>query len=129
MAARDHAQSPEDSVHSDHMTAAGRRRRGQDSTRVKPIDDDEYRATAQEIQRQRPDWMVLWGCYSRRFVAFPLFAMRRRVIVIASYPDALLARLAEIERVQRIQPEKEEGAPEGAGDDNARRNVQHGGYH
>jgi hypothetical protein len=71
------------------------------------LDDDACRAVAEDIQRQRPEWLVLWGVYSKRFVAFPLFAVRQRVIVIAHYPDALLARLDEVERRLRIQPEQE----------------------
>jgi hypothetical protein len=71
------------------------------------LDDDACRAVAEDIQRQRPDWLVLWGTYSKRFVAFPLFILRQRVIVIAHYPDALLARLDEVERRLRIQPEQE----------------------
>jgi hypothetical protein len=75
---------------------------------VSPAKDDASRAQAEEIQRQRPGWLVLWGCYSRRYVAFPLFPVRRRVIVVAYYPDALVARMDEAERALRIQPEAEE---------------------
>lgn len=71
-----------------------------------PDDEDECRAIAKEIQRERPEWMVLFGCYSRHFVAFPLFALRRRVIVTAHYPDALVARMDKAERLLRIRPGK-----------------------
>src|SRR5579875_4172910 len=36
-----------------------------------PLDDDECQALAEEIERQRPGWSVLWGVYSKRFTAFP----------------------------------------------------------
>jgi hypothetical protein len=75
------------------------------------LDDDACRAVAEDIQRQRPDWLVLWGVYSKRFVAFPLFTVRQRVVVIAHYPDALLARLDEVERRLRTQPEQERNQP------------------
>jgi hypothetical protein len=61
-------------------------------------DEDACRAIAEEIDRDRPGWLVLWGCYSRQFVAFPLFRMRRRLIVYAGFPDALVARMDEVER-------------------------------
>jgi hypothetical protein len=75
------------------------------------LDDDACRAVAEDIQRQRPDWLVLWGVYSKRFVAFPLFTVRQRVVVIAHYPDALLARLDEVEERLRIHPEQEGNQP------------------
>ena len=73
-----------------------------------PDDEGECRAIAVEIQRERPGWMILFGCYTRHFVAFPLFAVRRRMIVTARYPDALVARMDAAERVLRIRTGKEE---------------------
>jgi hypothetical protein len=67
-------------------------------------DDDECRAIAEHINQARPQWLVLWGTYSRRFWAFPLFKMRPRMLVHASYPDALTARMDDAERHYRIQP-------------------------
>jgi hypothetical protein len=65
-------------------------------------DEREYRALADEIQRQRPGWLVMWGAYSRRYTAYPLFPVRRRVIIIASYPQALIERMNEAERALRM---------------------------
>jgi hypothetical protein len=81
-----------------------RDRRNEDGS-VRPLDDDECRAMAEDIERQRPGWMVLWGIYSKRFVAFPLFPVQRRTILVASYPDALLARMEETEHTLRAEPE------------------------
>jgi hypothetical protein len=67
-------------------------------------EESEYRAVAGEIQRQRPGWLVIWGVYSRRFTAYPLFPVRHRVIIVASYPQALIHRMDEAERSLRIQP-------------------------
>jgi hypothetical protein len=62
-------------------------------------------ATARELERRRPGWMIIWGVYSRTFVAFPLFRVRRRgIIVVAAYPDALLARMEAAERRWRLPP-------------------------
>jgi hypothetical protein len=75
---------------------------------VIPADEEECQAIATEMQRRRPEWMILFGCYTRHFVAFPSFAVRRRIIVIAYYPDALVARLDEAERPFRIRARKGE---------------------
>ena len=73
-----------------------------------PEEDERCRAIAEEIQQQRPGWLIIWGVYSRRFTAYPLFPVRRRVIVIAYYQDALLERMNSVERLLRIRPESEE---------------------
>jgi hypothetical protein len=72
---------------------------------VCPFDDDECRELAQEIERERPGWLVVWGVYSKCFVAFPLFPVQRRTILVVSYPDALLSRMEEVERRWRVEPE------------------------
>jgi len=56
--------------------------------------------------------MVLWGTYSRLYWAFPLFDMTRRLLVHAAYPDALIARMDEVEQRFRIWPEQEGGGKE-----------------
>lgn len=73
------------------------------------LDDAEAWAIAEDVNRQRPDWLVTWGTYSHEFVAYPLFSMHQRVIVTAHYPDALAGRMDEVERRWRIRPVKPEG--------------------
>ena len=70
------------------------------------MDDNACWAMAEEMQQERPGWLVIWGCYSKRFVAFPLFTVRQRTILVAYYPDALLARMEEAERTMRIEPDE-----------------------
>jgi hypothetical protein len=71
---------------------------------VRPDDDTACYAAAEQIQQQRPQWMVLFGCYTRQFVAWPLFPVRQRIIVHAYYPGALLARMDHAEQEYRIRP-------------------------
>ena len=71
--------------------------------------DDDCRATAETINQNHTQWLVIWGCYSRLYWAYPLFEMRRRVIVHAGYPDALIARMDEAERKLRLRRNPEEG--------------------
>jgi hypothetical protein len=71
-------------------------------------DDNACQATAERINRSQPNWLVIYGCYTKRFWAFALFEMRRRMIVHAAYPDALIARMHDAERRFRIRPGQEE---------------------
>ncbi|HEY3953684.1 MAG TPA: hypothetical protein VGM53_09930 [Streptosporangiaceae bacterium] len=71
-------------------------------------DDNACRAIAEQINQSRPQWLVVWGLYSRRFWAYPLFEMRPRRLVSAGYPDALIARMDEAERRYRVMPRPEE---------------------
>jgi hypothetical protein len=73
-------------------------------------DNDEAWAIAEGIQQQRPGWLVTWGRYTNQFVAYPLFSIRRRVIVTAYYPSALTARMDEVEQRWRIWPDQHEGS-------------------
>jgi hypothetical protein len=76
---------------------------------VPPNDDDGCRAVAEQINQDHPQWLVLWGTYSRRFWAYPLFDMQPRMLVHATYPDALIARMDETEHRYRIWPEEVTG--------------------
>lgn len=69
------------------------------------LSDDEGWGIAEDIQKQRPGWMVIFGVYSRQFVAFPLFSVTKRTILAARYPDALLDRMVRAEQQRRIKPE------------------------
>ncbi|MGH3157985.1 MAG: hypothetical protein ACRDNF_15605 [Streptosporangiaceae bacterium] len=71
-------------------------------------DEDACRAFAERINQARPQWLVLWGCYTRRFWGYPLFDMRPRRLVCAGYPGALLARLDDAEQAYRIWPGQQE---------------------
>jgi hypothetical protein len=73
-----------------------------------PPNDDACRAIAEQINQDRPLWLVLWGSYTGRFWAYPLFDMHPRRLVCAGYPDALLARLDDAEQRLRIRPEQQE---------------------
>jgi hypothetical protein len=65
---------------------------------MSPQETEANQETARQIQLQHPGWMVLWGVYSRQYVAFPLFAAPAGTILAAGYPPALAPRMAEVER-------------------------------
>jgi hypothetical protein len=64
-------------------------------------DEHEGRETAREIEAQRPGWMVVWGTYTKEYVAFPLFHAPGGTVVIAVYPEALVARMEAAERTAK----------------------------
>ena len=59
--------------------------------------DPGQRAQAAQIQAGCPQWVVLWGCSSRRFWAFPLFAARPGTIVSAGGTSTLVDRMRQAE--------------------------------
>lgn len=76
---------------------------------VPPDDDNSCRATAEQINQDHPHWLVIYGSYSKLFWAYPLFEMRRRLLVRAVYPDALIARMYQAEQRLRIPTSQHEG--------------------
>jgi hypothetical protein len=64
-------------------------------------DEINYRETARQIERRRPGWIVVWGCYTRQFVAFPLFRAAPGAIVAAKQPATLITSMRETENRQR----------------------------
>ena len=53
---------------------------------------------AQQIERDHPLWMVIFGCYSHEYVAFPLFQAPPGTVLAAHYAPALIARMEGAER-------------------------------
>jgi hypothetical protein len=56
------------------------------------------RLIAQRLEHENPSWIVLYGAYSKEFVAFPRFAAPRGTIVALGDPAALPSRLRLIEQ-------------------------------
>lgn len=61
-------------------------------------DDQECREAAARIDRDFPAWMVLWGVYTRQFVAFPLFDAPPGSLLTSNDSDALTARMSVTQR-------------------------------
>ena len=59
--------------------------------------DDWERRTAAQIERSHPHWMVVWGCYSRMYWAFPRFPVPKGTIARSGDPERLLAEVDWIE--------------------------------
>ena len=75
-----------------------------DARDAPPGDLDANRRQARDIQQQLQGWMVVYGIYSKEYVAFPLFPAPPGTILAAAYPPALIARMQETERRLRGGP-------------------------
>ncbi len=72
-----------------------------------PRDADELcYQTARKIEKVHPQWMVVWGLYSREYWAFPLLPVPRGTIVHAPDPGLLVTAIDEVEltAAQSTQP-------------------------
>jgi hypothetical protein len=56
------------------------------------------RLMAQRLEHENPSWIVLYGAYSKEFVAFPRFTAPSGTIVATGDPAALPSRLRQAEQ-------------------------------
>jgi hypothetical protein len=56
------------------------------------------RLMAQRFEHENPGWIVLYGAYSKEFVAFPRFTAPRGTIVATPDPIVLPSRLRRVEQ-------------------------------
>ncbi|MFC4565405.1 hypothetical protein ACFO4E_26410 [Nocardiopsis mangrovi] len=63
-------------------------------------DDHERRSVAAHIEWQKQDmWLVLWGCYTRRYWAFARWPLPPGGAVVSAHdPDGLYAEMRRVER-------------------------------
>jgi hypothetical protein len=69
-----------------------RRRRRRD------ISDTRYAEVAAALQDQHPAWLVVWGEYSRRFLAYPWPLAPSGTWLASADPVELLRQMTEVER-------------------------------
>ena len=65
-----------------------------------PGDVTEMRRIAGQMEEDNPSWIVVFGVYTRQFVAFPRF-YAPGTVVTACYPDALPPRMRRAEQDAR----------------------------
>jgi hypothetical protein len=61
-------------------------------------DDRDERALAARIEQVFPQWLVMWGVYSRQFWAYPCFDVPRGTIAHAASPNDLVGMMRTIQR-------------------------------
>ncbi len=59
--------------------------------------------TAGAIQESNPDWLVVWGVYTRQYVAFPLFPAPAGSVIQSASPEGLLRRMRQAELAIRSE--------------------------
>lgn len=67
-------------------------------------DAAEMRRIAGQMEEDNPDWIVLYGVFTREFVAFPRFDAPRGTVLSALYPAALPPRMRSVEATARPAP-------------------------
>jgi hypothetical protein len=78
-------------------------------TPLMSANEDASREIAAQLEREHPNWIIIFGVYTKQFIAFPRFGAPRRTILTALYPQALAERIARAEIQANIsQPRKEE---------------------
>lgn len=70
------------------------------------LPDSFCRRTAALIERDFPQWLVMWGPYSREFWAYPLFNAPRGTIAHSPNPNELASDMGTIQmsRANGIEP-------------------------
>jgi hypothetical protein len=66
---------------------------------------------AREIEQRQPGWIVVYGIYSKEYVAFPLFPAPPGTILTAAYPPALITRMQRAEQRLRGGKSRHRGEP------------------
>jgi hypothetical protein len=66
--------------------------------------ESEMRRIAGRLETENPKWIVVYGVYSRLFIAFPRFSAPAMTIVLSAYPGALPARMRIIEQEFAARP-------------------------
>lgn len=65
--------------------------------------EDACRMAAARLQHDHRHWMIMWGCYTRMYVAFPLFPAPRGTILTASTPEEMAAKMRRQERASGMR--------------------------
>jgi hypothetical protein len=68
---------------------------------MSPCYDPAQRAAAAAIQRDHPNWVIMYGAHSRMFYAFPLFRAPPGAIIAAPSPADLLTAMRAAELAAR----------------------------
>jgi hypothetical protein len=60
-------------------------------------DEIQHRDTAAGLQRDHPRWLVVYGTYTRQYVAFPLFTAPPGTILSNGKPGELVRQMQKTE--------------------------------
>jgi hypothetical protein len=77
-----------------------------------PHNEDACRAAAALLQRDHKHWLVLWGCYTHSYVAFPLFSAPPGTILTAATPGEMTGKMRREERVAGVRVPQQAASPD-----------------
>ena len=63
---------------------------------------EDMQRVAERLESENPAWIVMFGVYSKQFVAFPRFAAPEGMVIVAVYPGALPERMRKVEHLARV---------------------------
>jgi hypothetical protein len=88
--------------------AAGRYQASQPQAQAAPAGHD-HAAEADQLDRDNPQWLVVWGIFSLQFVAFPLFDVPDGTVLCARSAPELLRQIRQTEEIYGAPPRGEGG--------------------
>src|SRR5690349_16448903 len=53
---------------------------------LKGTSEEDKRLMAERLESENPLWIIVYGVYTRQFVAFPRFKVPRQTIITTTYP-------------------------------------------
>jgi hypothetical protein len=59
--------------------------------------DGQQQRIAERVQRDHPDWVIMWGCHSRLYWAFPRFNAPQGTVIAAPDPAELTEHMRQAE--------------------------------
>lgn len=59
--------------------------------------DQQMADEAKRIEAENPRWLVVFGVFTKQFVAYPCFPVPPKTMAVATYPPALIERMRTIE--------------------------------
>jgi hypothetical protein len=62
-----------------------------------PADEEASKAIAVQLEQDHPHWIVVFGVYTKEFVAFPRFRAPQHIILAAFSPKALSGQMTSTE--------------------------------
>jgi hypothetical protein len=78
-----------------------------------PLSDPDQRRAAARIERDHPQWLILWGAHTRLFWAFPCFQAPPGTIIAAPDTTELTARMQHAELASRAHMPPRASQPRG----------------
>ena len=61
--------------------------------------DEDHQEQAARLERDNPQWLVVWGTFSHEFVAFPRFSVPQGTVLCCRSCPELVRRMRQTEEI------------------------------